>query len=403
MTAETDSIVTHKTKRIIESLACMLAGILILAGCAARGQLKHAEAGMAGGDGERLALAVAQSRAQFPELSALQLRQGPLLTEQQAGREEPSLALKGMGVGIAPGVQSGIRDEIELALYIDKSRYDAGYMEVAFDGGHAEIWRIIAHDLRGDVAGDFELILTLADGLARVRYLVILGGRYPARKPEYTAYEGTLILPGQGADIAAWERIYKIDFGFRHPLPPAFSAMVDDAQRRTETLKRTIRELEKRKDYIDRARSEMETLAAEPPPELYPELQTLELARRDDEIADMEYGLTEAAAAAEAEFVDYYRLRAEISDHYAEFTDSNLYHWQNPVRRQAYYDHWKKVEFHHPEIDNIHEALVIYLHDPTNLDQTRAEAFTIIDRNNNWDKNPARQIEERTAEVELVE
>ena len=186
MTAETDSIVTHKTKRIIESLACMLAGILILAGCAARGQLKHAEAGMAGGDGERLALAVAQSRAQFPELSALQLRQGPLLTEEQAGREEPSLALKGMGVGIAPGVQSGIRDEIELALYIDKSRYDAGYMEVAFDGGHAEIWRIIAHDLRGDVAGAFELFLTLAERVARVRSTEMLWGRLPRRNTHDT-------------------------------------------------------------------------------------------------------------------------------------------------------------------------------------------------------------------------
>lgn len=371
------------------ALAAALA--LLAAGCTPGGTLPRTRAGLAHGDAERLSLIVAQSRAQFPDLSAVALRQGPYRPQDDRETAEPTLALRGEGTGVRPGVQRGQAETVSLELYLDKSHYDAGHLRLQRGGGPAETWRVIAHDLRGDVTEDFELILTLADGENRVRYLVVLGGRYPAEEPSYIAYEGTLLFPGKGVRLDQWPLLYKVDFGFRHPSPPEYQGLVDESGERLQALDEAVSELFEISNRISEQQEQLEQLARKEVPPEQRDAHTLELERRRQRIADLRAELRGKARQTEADMIAYYELRARIARSYAAFVETNPYLWRDTEGRQAHYDYWKQVEFQHPRIDTLHVSLVSYLDDAGDLEQAKEDAFRVIDRLDNWSRNPSRQ------------
>ncbi len=359
-------------------------GFVWLGGCASQGELSRTSSGLAGGDAERLSLIVAQTRAQFPELSAGGLRQGVRAAAESPPGGQPALALRGEGRGLRPGIQVGPVQRVALGLYLDKRGYDTGFVRLSLDGAPEEQWRVVAHELRGEPDADFELILALADGNARLRYLVVLGGEYEEGEARFRAFEGTLVIPGPSLRIEQWERIFKIDFGYRYPATPLFWNEVNRADGLYADLLRDQRRLQAGRKRNERERSGLEGLMADP------QADRGEVARRRDELAAAEAEQSRAAEVARDRLIRYYRLRGALASHFAEHVDSNPYRWLDADGQQSHYDHWKQVELHHPRIDAVQEALQTYLQDPGPLERAKAEAFAVVDRHNNWAKDPSR-------------
>lgn len=360
--------------------AALLALALLLGACAEPETLPPAAGGLARGDAARLSLLVRQTRAQFPELSAAGLRQGPQRTPPGDVTERASLTLVGEGQGFRPGVQVEAPQRIRLALYLDKTAYSAGYARVTLDDAPEADWRVVAHDLRGNTAEDFELILMLADAAGTLRYMVVLGGTYAEGDARWRAFEGTLVVPGAGLRIDRWERLYKIDFGFRYPAVPLYVAEVNQAAELFTRLDRDMRQLETLRRQVRDAEQALDAAETE---------QQTESRRQALNQARARFG-SERDRARDA-LLRYYRLRREIAAHYAEYSESNPYRWKRLAAQQADYDHWKQVEFHHPRIDAIHDQLAGYDENRENLDQARRRMLDVVNRHNNWGRDPSGQ------------
>jgi hypothetical protein len=360
-----------------------------LSGCRQPAGPPPVSGGLARGDAARLSLLVAQSRAQHPELSATGLRPAPRRAADGASRPA-ELALRGNGLGVRPGVQIGEPQPVALALFLDKSHYHAGYARLSFAGQPEETWRIVAYDARGDPKEAFELLYALADPESRVRYLGVLGGYFEQEGRRFLAFEGTLVIPGKGARLEDWERIYKIDFGFKHPAEPLFLAEVERANGLFAGLQQAVAGLGARRDRIELARREREELARQAPSSGQAPGREEELARRDAELVGMRDEQTRAAKEAEALLLGYWALRVSIDTHFAEFAESNAYRWHDRAGQQAWYDQWRQVEFHHPRIDEWQRTLAGFLPDGTALDQARAQAMAVIGRLDNRAKDPSR-------------
>lgn len=391
-TALSECIRTRGRARALARLVMAAAACAALFACAKPTELAPTAGGLARGDAARLSLLVTQTRAQHPELTATGLRQGP---QQGAGEgaQLAELALRGEGVSLTPGIQVGPREHVRLSLFLDKGHYHTGYVALAVGEAPEEQWRILGYDLRGDVAGDFELLYALADADSRVRYLVVLGGVYEEQGHQWRAFEGTLVVPGKGVRIEGWERIYRVDFGFRHPAAPLHLVDAERSNAQLASLRRAVPALESLTGRIGQARRERDTLAQQAPPPEQAQRHQQDLAKRGESLTRMEEERARALDSAESTLKEYWDLRATIDIEFARFLDSNAFRWRDAAQQQAWFDQWKQVEFHHPRIDELHRGLAGQLADSGPIEQARTNAMAVIERLDNWSRNPSRETQ----------
>jgi hypothetical protein len=373
---------------------CAVALALLLGACSVAG-VRQGTGGLPAADAARLSLIVAQTRSQFPELSGraipFEVRKAP----EDAAKEEPELALRGHGVGVEPGLQSGERPRIAVALYLDKRAYARGYLEVTPPGQGVQRWKIVAFDQLGGPQKTFDFTYVLAGPGDQLRYLILLGGRFEEKDESFQGFEGTLIEPGPGNDLERWGRAYKLDFGYRFAVLPPHQRKVEQAVSLFRELERDIGRLDDLRGKIAAADGELTTLRnAEPKPE--------EADRRRQAMADAETRLdtlrTERAGlveTSEMRFVHYYELRQALSDEFLAYTQSNPYLWMDRAGRQAVYDKWKVVEFHHPRIDEMVSDFLTYKEQGGKVLSARSAAMAVITRNDNWSRDPSRSSEAR--------
>ena len=91
-----------------------------------------------------------------------------------------------------------------------------------------------------------------------------------------------------------------------------------------------------------------------------------------------------------AAFVEYYGLRQAIAGDYAAFTRSNRYLWLGTEGRQAFYDRWKVVEYHHPRIDDLVNDYLTYTGEGGKVLEARKTAMAAVIAQDNWAKDPSR-------------
>ena len=394
-------------------IALLGAGSTLLGACAAVGVRQQGPGGVPAPLAARLSLVVAQTRSQFPGLAGgsipHEIRKAP------ADAAPPEPALRGQGVGVQPGLQTGARATIAAVLYLDKQAYDRGYLEVTPTGEGAQRWPIVASERQGAPEKTFETIYVLVAPGERVRYLVLIGGRYQEGEEEYHGFEGTLIEPGPGHDLERWERAYKLDFGFRFPVVPAHVRKVDEAVSLFRELQGDLSRLERLRDRIAADEGELDSLhaaertaASGPAPEPAPPAgaagqaatqAATQAAERERRIAALEQRLRSLrqerdtlAGGAETRFVRYYGLRGRIAEEFHAFTESNAWLWLGTAGKQAAYDRWKVVEFHHPRIDELVSTFLTFRDQEQGgqvLD-ARAAAMERINTHDNWSRDPAK-------------
>ncbi len=368
--------IPHRPARLLGAALGML-----LAACATT-ELRQGPGGLPAEDAARVSLIVAQTRAQLPGRSATAV---PYHARKLPGPGQvgaPELALRGTGVGVTPGLKRGQAPQVDLALYLEKRRYAAGYAKVGLPGAAEEIWPIVAYDQRGDATEAFDFTYVLATPAGNLRYLSVVGGRYEEGDDGFLGFEGTLVVPGAGNDLERWERAFKIDFGYRFPAIPLHQRKVEEAGRIFTELARDIRELERLKASLA-ARSD-------PPPEDQDTGQTsAEAAAKSQSLRVAHSSLVDDT---ERRFLRYYYLRRTLSDDYVAFVTTNHYRWQDRAGKQAIYDAWKAVEFHHPRIDELVTGFLPHTKAGGKVLETRTAAMDTITRNNNWGKDHAREV-----------
>lgn len=382
------------------SAAVYIAAWMILggavSGCAGK-KLAPSGGGVAPGDAAAVSAVVAQTRAQFPKLSASGVN---YITREAPGKwqgQSPKLVLTGAGVGVAPGIQVSARVPMECELYLSKPGYDRGYALLSFEGKKQERWRIVAHDHRGRADGEFEFIYLLASPRGELWYLAVIGGGFEQGGGKFRGMEGTLIVPGEDGTVSKWKRAFKIDFGIRQPAIPAYRKMVDEAQEKFKKLRRRLPKLQTLRKRIARSRAQLDVLLNVPDKRQAAQsggkniAAAEEKARLDQLLADQQ----QQAEAAGRELTAYFQLRETIAGEYADFLRSNPYTWAPRAGRQRYHDAWKEVELHHPEIDEISNQVVAYIKDPGAVEQARGGAMAAVRRHNNWGKDPSRAIPAR--------
>lgn len=374
--------------RWVSAATCILA-LLALGACAGT-VFQAGPGGVPPRVTEGVSLVVGQTRAQFPERSGTAI---PFEMRSHGDEALPTAepALKGQGVSMTPGLQKEQPRRITVELHLDKPGYSSGFLKVQPQKGAGEVWPVVAFDKKGEPTGQFDFIYVLAAPDGRLHYLALIGGRFEQDEQEFAGFEGTLILPGQGNDLENWRRAYKIDFGYRFPLPPVHEGKVDEAVGLFNALQRDVKEVQRLQASIAAAEGRVATLQVRPSDQETAEQREKALQDSQAQAAKLEESQTALIVATEGRFLRYYELRAAIALEYALFVESNLYRWQSRAGKQAYYERWRVVEFHHPRIDEAVAQFILHLEDKGKLKRARADALNTITSQNNWAKNPERQ------------
>lgn len=354
-------------------LPALLGLVGALTACAGQG-LAPAGGGLPADEAARISLAVAQTRAQFPDVSAGEMPFQARPTPPPG--EKPGLVLRGLGVGVRPGIQTGARSGAEVALFLAKPGYNAGWVRISIDGGPRERWPIVAYDHRGKPQQAFEFQFVLVPPSGGVRYLAVIGGPFPAEGGQFFGLEGTLIEPGGPETPGGWRRAFKIDFGFRFPRPPEHAALLEEADRIFRELPRQLATIADVSKNLEQARGEA---PAAPAP-------------AGGRVAELERLFAEHRERLKKDLLSYYRLRERIAESYAAFAESNFYTWLPLERQQAYFDDWRRQTRHHPRIDDLTARARAYLETPAVLDAARTEAMGQVRRYANDRRNPAKPL-----------
>ena len=367
--------------------AAALLGVLT-AGCTGT-PLGGGDGGIPPLDARRLSVIVLQTHSQFPELSGTDLP-FEAWPEPPQDAARPELALRGEGVSVEPGLQSGARTRLRAALFVDKRHYAQGWLEVTLADKAAERWPIVAYELRGNPRDTFQFIYVLAQPDGQLRYLVLIGGAYEKEGAKYHGFEGTLITPGAGRDLEQWRQGYKLDFGYRLPTPPAHALKVEQAAQHFRDIRVDVERLERLRRSIAATEGELAALnAAQPTPELAARHRSA-IRQQETRLEQLNLERDALVGTAEARIVAYYGLRQAIATEFAAYLEANAYLWLDADGRQQAFERWKTVEFHHPQIDEWVAAYLTHQPETAKVLDARTAAMEEIARQDNWAKDPAK-------------
>lgn len=355
----------------------LLLAFSLLAGCTKAG-LSRTAGGVSPEKAEKASLVVAQTRAQFQKLSALSLPFRIRKFSRTKNSTPPELALVGRGTRVTPGIQKGQQQRLKMALYLEKQNHADGYAMITLPGSGKQTWPIVAYDLLGKSDGDFDFLYQLVDPEGRLRYLVVIGGRYTEKKKAYIGFEGTLIYPGKNQSLDNWESAYKINFGYKFAEPPTFQSQVKQADDLFSGVGKNLERLDKYQKDIDFTRNRRDDSDGKEKNggALKDSLESLQNQRK----ALMEN--------MEDDLLQYFKLRERISNGYAAFVGTNQYRWKSLEGKRKYYDAWKTVEFHHPRIEERVNRFVLLGNKGERVLAARKKALEVVTRNNNWARQP---------------
>ena len=378
--------------RRLGAVAGLLALVAGLGACFTSGALKPTGGGIAGRDSARVSAVVAQTRAQFPDLSA-----GGLSYSQRGQPAEPDEralppVLRGTGVSVRPGIQRGSKARGEFVLYLDKPAYSSGYLQINEEGKGQLICRILAFEHRGKPGAEFEFLYLLGGaGCTPARYLALIGGRFSDGGEDFIAIEGTVVVPEPKGGISGWREGFKIDFGSRMPLEPVYQIMVAETGLLFKRLGRRISGLEIRRQRIARREEALAELRQNPADESNPG----RIREEQSGLEELRTRFGSELSEAQSLLLRYFGWREKIAGAYAKFTTGNRYSWAAAGEQQDFYDRWKQVELHHPKIDELVRRLEVFLKNPASVRKARATAMAAVKRHNNWDKDPSRRQAKR--------
>lgn len=304
--------------------------------------LTQTEGGLAMGDAARLSLAVAQIKAQFPELypKGFELMPWPgPKTPPAPGKQ----VLTGKGESLEPGLQMAQKSQLKLTLYLSKPDYNQGNAKLNFDDRGEETWPVVAYTHRGEPDDTFEYIYSLRATDGQLRYLVVAGGPFKAGGEEFYAYEGTLLYPGLDFSSETWQKAYHLNFGSRFPNHPKYSDQVKQAQRQIRVLDRVMafllddtEALKKTNLRLSSARQRALGMS-----NIQRHKKALNALREEGE--SLENAIKTRKAKAQEHLLKFYSIRREISEGYASFVKSNHFSWQ-PINVQTRFKgDWKKA------------------------------------------------------------
>jgi len=239
---------------------------------------------------------------------------------------------------------------------------------------------IVAYDKRGEPGEKFEFIYLLRDDRGDSHYLALIGGSYREQGVTYQGFEGTLLTPGEDGSLEKWRHAYKINFGYRFAVPPEHQGLVEKARRK---FRDTGRDISRLKSLLGRLKK----------PAGKEEARLTEEAGR------------EAVRLAE-DFQEYFRLRTSIAGRFADYLESNQYHWLDADEQLRVFDDWSAVEFHHPRIDErvewflttVVEALPQAAAAAEQVAQARRSAIEVVRRHDNWSRYPGKKPTEAAPE-----
>ena len=366
-------------------------GTGMTAGCSGP-TLNQGPGGLAPNIADRVSFIVAQTRAQLPERSGM----GIPFEARKTGPEEgasPEPALIGEGIGVRPGLQSDKQESVRMELSLDKLRYAEGFARVAFAGAEAEEWPIVAYDLSGEPNGNFEHSYALVTTQGTLRYLVLIGGNFEEDGQSFRGFEGTLIVPGKDRDPESWQEAYKIDFGYRFPVSPPHERKVEEADDLFKVLGRKSDAMERMQSDIAKVEGELASQQIRPSKSVSAADHQASLDNIQSRLDALRAKLDQTLIETRSDFIRYYRLRQEIAGEFKAFLDSNHYRWQPLAARQAIFDRWRTVEYHHPRIDERFHRFLRDVRDTKELLEARKKAMDVITGTNNWDRDPSKAAE----------
>jgi len=317
---------------------------------------------------------VSRMRSEYPDLSATSV---PYEGRSVSGaRALPAPALTGKGRAVSSG------EPVSVKLYLDKSSYSEGYVDVEWNGGARETLPIVAFDNKGRPNEVFDYIYLLRRGEGGLCYLVLVGGEYGGLNVKYVGFEGTLIVPGSNQSLETDAQVYKLDFGFRYPLPPEFEAHVRKAGELSGSLYKESRTILSKEAELDKVEEELVRLRNTPPAEDKAGAQEKRVRELEARATTLKEGGSSDKDYVESVFSEYFSLRRSVSDSYADFLSSNHYLWMDRESQLGYWKQWRKMQAYDEKVEEVFQPFLGLAGNPERLKEDRKQALRAVEKNN---------------------
>ena len=324
------------------------------------------------------------TRIKAPEISATNI----IYKEQKQDSieaVEPTLALK----GVAKSLKNSNAHNV--SLFMDKPNYHEGKLVIDINGT-SEIWPIVAFKNRGEYNGNFfEFVYLLSNNRGEMRSLVIVGNEFKEDESRFIAYEGTLIVPGDGPNWKRWSNAYKIDFGYKLPKRTIYSESLLEAKNKAKEVDKQLKSMKKQRAGIEAKSAAIASLVEK--------MKTLEnkitiqseIDQKNAEKLLVEEALQTAKIEIEKNLIDLIKVRERISYEYAAFVQTNQYTWLPPKEQNKHYKKWQGTASVDTSIDVFMEDLVSFIGDFQQINFNHEGMIYTINENNNEGKNPIKK------------
>ncbi|MBI3992889.1 MAG: hypothetical protein HY342_06425 [Candidatus Lambdaproteobacteria bacterium] len=361
---------------------------LLQGACSQGGALAPRGGGIPEGERAELSLAVAQIRAKYPALQAAQPAYQPVTSDAPPIGERARLALRGAGDAVAPGVLSGKRARLALEFFLDKGSYREGYALIGLDEAPAQRWPILAYELRGDAAREFEFVYLLGDPRGELAYLVVLARDWKEPAANRRSYEATLIRPGEGAQVREWQEAYYIDLGLEHVITPQYQSQIAAADGVVSQLGREVRELAGLRRRHRAAEGDRNRLLEQPAAPEQAEARAKRLVELEGRVGELQTAWEAALHEAEQNVLKFYALRMNVAESFSAFLEGNYYRWQTPEMQGDFFARWDRMAALEREMTGHVAELLPQLADKGPVERTRQRAAETVARFNNAAKRP---------------
>jgi hypothetical protein len=280
---------------------------------------------------------VREVRALLPALPSSDAHP-PALPRLSAADRLPRLVLAGEGRLLRTRETPPLPAALRVELFLDGNDPPGGYLSVQAGSGVPERWPILDVQRTGLPDQDFFYIFRVLDKQSRLRYFSLLGLYYGAGALRFRAFEGYLIVPGEGGEVDKRPPVYPVDFGYHWPEPARFLVRLDSLKQESEVLDKQLTKLKALRALITSTQQHRETLATSSVP-------ADQEAKRQQDGAALVAQVTQAEREREAlttdmtaRIVRIYLTRKDLAEDWAAFRESNPYRWMTPRERGAAFD-----------------------------------------------------------------